>query len=101
MLGEGIHRELELLVEAGLTPLEALSTATRNAGLLLKKDAWGTLAPGQCADLLLVRAGRTKSRGHTQCRDGRPGRPDHRPGGIAVRSGPRDAGLGAGVAVDR
>ncbi|HUI60300.1 MAG TPA: amidohydrolase family protein, partial [Steroidobacteraceae bacterium] len=29
--GEGLHHELELLVEAGLTPLEAISVATQNA----------------------------------------------------------------------
>lgn len=28
MLGEGLHRELELLVEAGVTPLETIRTAT-------------------------------------------------------------------------
>ncbi len=54
--GEGLHRELELLVEAGLTPLEAISAATRNAALLLgAEDEWGTLTPGLAADLILVR----------------------------------------------
>lgn len=53
--GEGLHRELELLVEAGLTPLEAISAATRNAAVLLgEEDAWGTLQPGLAADLVLV-----------------------------------------------
>ena len=54
--GEGIHRELELLVEAGLTPLEAITAATRNAALLMKADGeWGTLSPGKRADVLVVR----------------------------------------------
>ena len=54
--GEGIHRELELLVEAGLTPLEAITAATRNAALLMKADGeWGTLSPGKIADVLVVR----------------------------------------------
>lgn len=53
--GEGLHRELELLVEAGLTPLQALGAATRNAALLLHQlDAWGTIEPGKRADLLVV-----------------------------------------------
>ncbi|EED36377.1 amidohydrolase [Luminiphilus syltensis NOR5-1B] len=54
-LGEGLHRELELLVEAGLTPLEALQTATLNAARLMgDEEGWGTLAPGQRADVLLI-----------------------------------------------
>ncbi|TMH37954.1 MAG: hypothetical protein E6H56_16590 [Betaproteobacteria bacterium] len=53
-LGEGMHRELELLVEAGLTPLQAISTATRNAALLMKDTTWGTIAVGKRADLLII-----------------------------------------------
>jgi imidazolonepropionase-like amidohydrolase len=54
--GEGLHRELELLVEAGLTPLQAISAATRDAARFIGPDAdWGTLEPGKAADLLLVR----------------------------------------------
>lgn len=53
--GEGLHRELELLVEAGLTPLQAITLATKNAALLLKEgDKWGTLEPGKRADILVV-----------------------------------------------
>jgi imidazolonepropionase-like amidohydrolase len=53
--GEGIHRELELLVEAGLTPLEAISIATRNAARLVNaEEEWGTVAPGRIASLLVV-----------------------------------------------
>lgn len=55
--GEGLHRELELMVEAGLTPLQAIQAATGNAARLLDGDAaeWGAIAPGKRADLLLVR----------------------------------------------
>ena len=35
--GEGIHHELELLVESGLTPIDAISSATRNASRLMKQ----------------------------------------------------------------
>ena len=100
-LGEGIHRELELLVEAGLTPLQALSTATRNAGRLLKQDDWGTLAPGQRADLVLVRGRPDQNIGDTRSIEMvvQGGRIVDRE---ALRFDPeRDAGLGAGVAVDR
>ncbi|MFF1273086.1 amidohydrolase family protein [Streptomyces marokkonensis] len=52
--GASIHRELELLVAAGLTPAEALRSATvlpaRHFGL----DDRGSVAPGLRADLLLV-----------------------------------------------
>jgi len=44
--GTSIHRELQLLVRAGLTPLEALQTATLNPALYFGKTAeWGTVAP--------------------------------------------------------
>ncbi|HEX8649894.1 MAG TPA: amidohydrolase family protein [Pyrinomonadaceae bacterium] len=53
--GEGIHRELELLVEAGLSPLEAITVATKNAALLMNAaDEWGTLAPGKVANIVLI-----------------------------------------------
>jgi imidazolonepropionase-like amidohydrolase len=54
-LGEGIHHELELLVEAGLTPLRAITAATKNAAILMNVgDEWGTLEPGRRADILVV-----------------------------------------------
>ena len=53
--GEVLHFELELLVDAGLTPLETITVATRNAARLVgEEDQWGTLEPGKRADLLLV-----------------------------------------------
>jgi imidazolonepropionase-like amidohydrolase len=48
------HRELELLTGAGLTPLQALSLATRDAALLLGLEDRGVLAPGKRADLLVL-----------------------------------------------
>lgn len=51
--GWSAHDELALLVTAGLTPFEALSTATRNAAEYLGDDA-GTVAVGKRADLLLL-----------------------------------------------
>ena len=52
--GESEHRELELLVRAGLPPEAALLAATRNAALLIGADSIGTLAPGRVADLLVL-----------------------------------------------
>lgn len=55
--GLGVHEELELLVEAGMTEMEALQTATRNPafyfGLLTLS---GTLEPGKIADIVLLNA---------------------------------------------
>ncbi|MFY2561172.1 amidohydrolase family protein [Corallococcus terminator] len=48
------HHELELMVQAGLTPLEALTHATRDAARLLKLQDRGTLAAGKRADFILV-----------------------------------------------
>jgi imidazolonepropionase-like amidohydrolase len=53
--GEGLHRELELLVEAGLTPLQALTASTKNgAALMNQEEEWGTLTVGRRADILIV-----------------------------------------------
>jgi hypothetical protein len=55
--GAGLHRELALLVESGLTPREALETATLNParyfGVL---DKMGTIEAGKAADLVLLDA---------------------------------------------
>jgi len=53
--GWSAHRELQLLVEAGLTPYEALRTGTVNAAAYLGGD-FGTVAVGMRADLVLVEA---------------------------------------------
>lgn len=49
------HLELELLVQAGLTPLQAITVATRNSARLLKiDDRFGTIEKGKVADLLII-----------------------------------------------
>jgi imidazolonepropionase-like amidohydrolase len=54
--GFGDQREVELLVEAGFTPLEAIHIATENgARFLEEEDRIGTLARGKRADLVVVR----------------------------------------------
>jgi len=52
--GYSEHREMELLVRAGLSPREALRAATRNGAVLLGVDSLGLLAPGKVADLLVL-----------------------------------------------
>lgn len=55
--GVSIHRELELFVRAGMTPLQALQTATLNPATYFGRSAdWGTVAPGKVADLVLLSA---------------------------------------------
>jgi imidazolonepropionase-like amidohydrolase len=48
------HHELALLVKAGLTPLQAIGTATKNAAALLDLDDRGVVEPGKLADLIAV-----------------------------------------------
>jgi len=50
------HREMELLVGAGLSPRDALLAATRNGAQLLGADSLGRIAPGKVADLVVLGA---------------------------------------------
>lgn len=52
--GASLHRELELLVRAGLTPVEALAAATAAPARCFGLAGRGRIAPGCQADLLLV-----------------------------------------------
>lgn len=55
--GYSVHVELELLVEAGLSPMDALVAATRRpAEMLRKDDEFGTVEVGKRADLLVLAA---------------------------------------------
>jgi Amidohydrolase family len=55
--GFGLHEELAFLVQAGLTPMEALRTATSEpAAYLAATDSLGRVAPGMLADLVLLDA---------------------------------------------
>ncbi len=51
-----LYREMELLVDkAGFTPLEAIRAATGHAALAVRRDPdFGTIAPGQLADLMFL-----------------------------------------------
>lgn len=55
--GFSLHDELELLVQAGFTPMEALQTATiKPAEFIGIADSLGTVEPGKIADLVLLDA---------------------------------------------
>ncbi len=65
--GFSLHDELELLVKAGLTPMEALQAATRNpARYLGMLDTLGTIEKGKIADLVLLDADPLESIGNTK-----------------------------------
>ncbi len=53
--GFGDQRNIELLVEAGFTPVEAIHIATENgAKFLAENDAIGTISPGKAADIVVL-----------------------------------------------
>jgi len=55
--GFSLHQELELFVKAGLTPMEALQTATLNPSKFLgRTHDSGTVETGKLADLVLLDA---------------------------------------------
>jgi imidazolonepropionase-like amidohydrolase len=67
LIGYGLHEELALLVDSGLTPMEALQTATRNpARFFGMLDQMGTVEVGKAADLVLLDADPLKDIRNTQ-----------------------------------
>lgn len=77
--GAALHREMELLVEAGIPPLDVLAVATRNGADALGLDA-GTIEPGRRADLVVLDADpaadiRNTRRIQLVLKDGRAWRP--------------------------
>jgi imidazolonepropionase-like amidohydrolase len=59
--GFGDQREIELLVEAGFTPEEAIHIGTENGAIYLgREDRIGTLAAGKQADMVLVKGDPSK-----------------------------------------
>jgi|GEM_PF-1053500 len=54
--GESMHRELELMVMAGLSPLDAIKVCTYNGAKVLQREkVFGSLQAGLSADILLVK----------------------------------------------
>jgi hypothetical protein len=55
--GFALHRELAILIDAGLTPYQALATGTRNVARFVGEEGrFGTVEVGRRADLLLLEA---------------------------------------------
>ncbi|MDP6952233.1 MAG: amidohydrolase family protein [Alphaproteobacteria bacterium] len=54
--GPALHRELELMVAAGLTPRQALRAATAGGAAAMNRDDIGVIAPGMLADMVLLDA---------------------------------------------
>ena len=64
--GGALHQELQALVEAGLTPVQALQAATHTAASILGRDDLGRLEPGAVADILVVDGDPTTDILHTR-----------------------------------
>lgn len=64
--GEGLHEELRLLVDAGLSPVEALRAATSAPASYFGLTDRGEIAPGRRADLVLVDGDPTTDINHTR-----------------------------------
>ncbi len=53
--GESTHREMALLVMAGISPIDAIKMCTSNSAKILRRDeAFGSLQEGYSADILIV-----------------------------------------------
>jgi imidazolonepropionase-like amidohydrolase len=51
----GVHQEMVMFVEAGLTPMQAIQAATINVAKAFRKDKdFGTVEPGKVADMIAV-----------------------------------------------
>ncbi|HEY4354443.1 MAG TPA: amidohydrolase family protein, partial [Acidobacteriaceae bacterium] len=60
--GYGDQREIELLVDAGFSPLEAIKIATLNGATYLgRTDSIGSIAAGKNADLVVVKGDPSKN----------------------------------------
>lgn len=56
-MGPAVHRELELLVEGGVSPLDAIKIGTLNAAIFLgKENELGTIEEGKLADIVILNA---------------------------------------------
>jgi hypothetical protein len=67
LAGYGVHVELEMLVEAGLTPVQAIQTASINVAQAWGKDKdYGSVEKGKIADFFIVRGDPIKNISDTQ-----------------------------------
>lgn len=69
--GFSLHREMERMVEAGMTPFEVLQTGTVNVGTYFQAwDTFGMVAPGHRADLILLDENPLDNIAHVAARSG-------------------------------
>lgn len=69
--GFSIHREMERMVAAGMSPYEVIVSGTRSVGEYFgNEDAFGTIAEGQRADLILLEANPLDDLGAIRAPDG-------------------------------
>ncbi len=69
--GFSLHRELQRMADAGMTPYQILRSGTYNVGTYFEnEDAFGTIAEGQRADLLLLEANPLDDVAHLRQRAG-------------------------------
>ncbi|MHA1979401.1 MAG: amidohydrolase family protein [Candidatus Hodarchaeales archaeon] len=65
--GHSIHEELQLMVDAGLSPYNALKTGTWNAAAFVNAlEIFGTVTEGKIADLLLLEANPLQEISHSR-----------------------------------
>lgn len=65
--GYAVHAELQMLVEAGLTPLQAIQTASLNVAQAWSKEKdYGSIENGKVADFFVVRGDPSKNISDTQ-----------------------------------
>jgi len=64
--GFSVHHELQYLVDAGLTPYEALKTGTVNVGRYLNQENLGVIKPGAVSDLILLKGNPLKNISETK-----------------------------------
>lgn len=64
--GYSLHEEMSLLVAAGLSPLEAITAATRRGAQLLQADSLGLLTAGKVADLVVLNGDPSRNIGATR-----------------------------------
>jgi enamidase len=77
VIGRALHKELEVMVEAGMSPMDAIVAATRNAAVNVGRGGeLGTIEEGRLADIIVVSGDPLEDIRHTRgvvmvIRDGR------------------------------